>query len=147
MIERGLPDRPLPSRWWAGLSRARVRAVVSVELRGNPRVMPTRHQKGYVRLYLGRGHPYADKGGTGLLHRWIMQRAKGRRLETYEHVHHRNGDKRTEELEELQVLEAVDHGLMHYGVHFERRAGRLEFLSCGEEYTPEELEELACQTV
>ncbi len=99
--------------------------------------MPARHAKGYVRVYLGRGHPYADTSGTQHLHRWLMMRHLGRILDTYEHVHHVNGNKETTRIADLEILEDVDHGLFHYG----RRLG------CGREaltYSPagSELEDL-----
>lgn len=135
-----MPAAPLPRRWWGGLSRQQVCRVVSCELRGRPRVMPARHEKGYVRLYLGRGHPYADGGGTCTLHRWLMQRHLGRRLRSYEHVHHRNGRKDSLRVEELRLLEAIEHAMFHYGRHFTRgEGGRLVWVSCGNELTSAEL--------
>ena len=88
------------------------------------RVMPTPHEKGYVRVWLLRGHPYADSSGCTTLHRYVMQRHLGRRLDTYEHVHHENGDKGTDDLAELDVIDDVTHGHYHYG----------QRLGCGEEY-------------
>lgn len=137
----GPPASPLPGRWWRGLTRRQIARVVRCELRGAPRVMPQPHEKGYVRLYLGRGHPYADRGGTQHLHRWLVQRQLGQRLPSYCHVHHTNGDKATIDQRKLQVLEAVEHGTFHYGRHFIRgERGRLVWRSCGLEMTESELE-------
>jgi hypothetical protein len=99
-----------------------------MEAAGNPRIMPTEHEDGYPRVYIGKGHPYATSGGWQYLHRWIMMREVGRVLDTYEHVHHNgengNRDKRTRDVRELEILEDVDHGHYHYG----------ERLGCGKEF-------------
>ena len=141
MIALGLPPTPLPARWWLGLPRRHVLRVVRVELYGAPSVQPTPHEKGYVRVYLGRRHPYADRSGSTYLHRWLVCRREGRRLETYEHVHHKEvAEKTTLDETMLEVRDAIDHGQLNYGVHFIRRHGRLEFVSCGREYCAWELE-------
>lgn len=124
-VRVGPPAKPLPHGWWEGLSHRRVFAILQLEAEGTPSVMPGLHGKGYVRLYLGRGHPYADKGGCSTLHRWLMSRHLGRRLDTYEHVHHVKGAaKDTLDLDDLEILEDVDHGHYHYG----------ERLGCGREF-------------
>lgn len=79
--------------------------------------MPARHEKGYVRLYLGRGHPYADTGGTQHLHRWLLQRHLGERLTPDVHVHHTNGDKETLEVDELEAMVDFAHGHYHWHWH------------------------------
>lgn len=98
------------------------------------------HLKGYPRVYLGRHHPYANKSGVVEVHRWVMQRHLGRRLLPYEHCHHANGDKQSVKVEDLKVLESVEHGQYHYDRNFTRdRRGRLVWVKCGEEWTSEEL--------
>lgn len=142
MIALGLPAAPLPARWWRGLLQGQILRIVRVELYGTPAGIYTeRHEKGYVKIYLGRRHPYADAAGTSYLHRWIKQREIGRRLETYEHVHHKpDVAKDTINGADLEVRDAIDHGQMNYGVHFIRRNGRIEYVSCGREYCAFELE-------
>lgn len=151
-LSLGLPSAPLPDRWWGGLTRKQIRQVVRVEVTGNPRVMPTPHPRGYIYVYLGRGHPYASsRSGTCALHRWLIQRAQGVRLPSSSHVHHshanggaRQTEKWTTDHTRLEVLEAIDHGQYHYGTHFVRGArGRLVWVGAGERYTEEELERMA----
>lgn len=42
-------------------------------------------------------------------YRWIMENALGRKLKRNEHVHHINGIKSDNRLENLQVMTATDH--------------------------------------
>lgn len=46
-------------------------------------------------------------------HRWIMQQHIGRKLETWEHVHHINDDPLDNRLENLTVLSNADHQRLH----------------------------------
>jgi hypothetical protein len=108
----------LPPRWWRGLRRAAIAAVVSSENaaeRGELKIQPQPHDKGYVRITLPTHHPYA-RSRTNLLHRHLVERQIGRRLDRFEHVHHRPGyPKDTRELAGLEVLEECAHGHYHYG--------------------------------
>jgi hypothetical protein len=70
---------------------------------------------GYVRLNLGAG-----RGGRVLEHRWMMEQALGRPLESSETVHHINGDKTDNRLDNLQ-LRSGKHG----------KGVALECLDCG----------------
>lgn len=65
---------------------------------------------GYVSVLVGKGHPMA-KAGTGyaLEHRFVMSEAIGRPLRTNEEVHHINGDRGDNRLENLQ-LRQKGHG-------------------------------------
>jgi hypothetical protein len=53
------------------------------------------------------------KGRTSLEHRRKMEDHLGRRLEPWEHVHHVNGDRGDNRLENLTVLSASDHHRLH----------------------------------
>lgn len=48
-------------------------------------------------------------------HRWVAEQALGRELATDEHVHHINGDKADNDPENLVVLSAKNHALLHRG--------------------------------
>lgn len=54
-----------------------------------------------------------DDGKWILEHRQLMERHIGRKLDTREHVHHKNGVKDDNRLENLEVLSVEDHALLH----------------------------------
>ena len=144
-VRVGPPLSPLPLRWWRGLGRKRIAKIIHLELHGYPSVWPRLHYKGYPIVQLGRGHPYAHKSGGVALHRWLKSREIGRQLKTYEHVHHEHrASKTTVDLTKLKVVEAVEHGDYHYGRNFVRGdRGRFVWVSCGDEYTEQELQEMS----
>ena len=57
---------------------------------------------GYVDVYLP-GHPMASTNGRVNEHRLMMSNALGRPLESYESVHHRNGDRSDNSIENLEL--------------------------------------------
>jgi hypothetical protein len=67
--------------------------------------------RGYV-LVLA---PDRDTSGRKYVfeHRLIMERALGRKLDTQEHVHHRNHDKTDNRLENLELLHPSEHSALH----------------------------------
>lgn len=42
-------------------------------------------------------------------HRWVMEQALGRKLESWEHVHHVDGNHLNNSIENLEVLSNADH--------------------------------------
>lgn len=63
---------------------------------------------GYLFIYEP-DHPAAFEGGWVAEHRWLMEQQLGRRLATGEHVHHVNGVKDDNRLENLEVLSHSEH--------------------------------------
>jgi len=58
-------------------------------------------------------HLITVKGKQVREHRWVMERHLGRSLEDDEHVHHRNGDRLDNRLENLEVLKHGEHTKIH----------------------------------
>lgn len=60
------------------------------------------------------GYVQITGGGLNILeHRMIMEQHLGRKLEPREHVHHKNDDRTDNRLENLEVLDIVDHAIEH----------------------------------
>ena len=59
--------------------------------------------QGYVQVLVGRDHPMAARGGYALEHRLAMSEHLGRPLMKYEVVHHINGDRTDNRLENLEL--------------------------------------------
>lgn len=58
-------------------------------------------------------HPHATKNGYVLLHRVIIKNYLGRLLNANEVVHHIDENKKNNSIENLQVLDSVEHNRMH----------------------------------
>ena len=64
---------------------------------------------GYIDLWVGNDYPQAKKHGYYAEHRYVMEQHLGRSLERHETVHHINGDRMDNRLENLQ-LRTGKHG-------------------------------------
>ena len=69
-----------------------------------------RDHAGYLRIWEP-SHPSASQGRV-LEHRWVIEQSIGRHLMSDEHVHHLNGIKDDNRLDNLQVMDAQAHRLL-----------------------------------
>ena len=75
-------------------------------------------------------HPNATKNGYILYHRIVMENHLSRLLDKTEVVHHINGDKHDNRIEDLQLLDSKEHARLH-GVKHGRKMCRLKCPNCG----------------
>lgn len=61
---------------------------------------------GYYRIYLGNGKRIME-------HRMVMEEFLGRKLSRVESVHHLNGDKKDNRIENLVIVEPGEHTRLH----------------------------------
>lgn len=65
-------------------------------------------------------------------HRKVMEQYLGRKLGRYEYVHHKNGNKRDNRIENLEVMTPLEHN-QH---HFEKLPKTKICIVCGKEFEP-----------
>lgn len=63
------------------------------------------HNMGYLRVL--------DAGDLSLQHRYVVEQAIGRKLLPSEVVHHKNGDKTDNRLDNLEVMTRAEHSRIH----------------------------------
>lgn len=71
------------------------------------------NKRGHV-LILKKGHPMADSSGYVLEHRYVMSQHLGRILGESEIVHHINGVKTDNRIENLKIMTNAEHTILHH---------------------------------
>jgi hypothetical protein len=69
--------------------------------------------KGDYNYCIVRGHPNATKNDYVLHHRVVMENHLGRLLNSNEIIHHKNGDKKDNSLENLEITFSAEHSRLH----------------------------------
>jgi hypothetical protein len=64
---------------------------------------------GYVLIRVGKSHPLADSRGYAYEHRIVAERKLGRSLNPGEIVHHIDGNKQNNSIENLNVVPGIAH--------------------------------------
>lgn len=102
---------------------------------------PTSLHKGYVTVYYPE-HPASWKGsGNIYMHRLVMERKLGRYLEPWEHVHHRNKDRKDSDPKNLKLVTRNSHGREH------RILEPIRCKGCGRKFQPDRAARLYCSLV
>jgi hypothetical protein len=102
---------------------ASVRSRRKRSLSGRASVGYKHRADGYVDLYIP-DHPSASKGGYVREHRVVAEKMIGRQLRRGEIVHHKNGDRSDNRVENLEVMTMSEHLRLHYSERQVDRAGR-----------------------
>ena len=71
-----------------------------------------KHSGGYILVYVPE-HPMADRTGYVLEHRVVVESLLGRYLSSNEIVHHVNGDKSDNRIDNLEVVSRATHARIH----------------------------------
>ncbi len=81
-------------------------------------------------------HPNATKNGYVLMHRIVVENHLGRLLNGDEIVHHIDGNKKNNSIENLQVLDNINHSRLHRCLEGQTYV-KLKCPNCGKEFEKE----------
>lgn len=70
-------------------------------------------RNGYILVRMPE-HPFANINGYVKEHRLVMEKKLGRFLEPQEHIHHKNGIKNDNRVENLELTDLVEHAKKHW---------------------------------
>ena len=82
-----------------------------------------KYHPGFITKYSGYvmtrklDHPFADSKGYVMVHRLVMESSIGRFLDPKELVHHKNGVKNDNRLENLAIMSESEHKALHASVN------------------------------
>ena len=68
---------------------------------------------GYIKVKAPKDHPYKDRKGYIMEHRLVIERQIGKYLEPEQEVHHLDGDKTNNKIENLLVVSKTEHRRIH----------------------------------
>lgn len=88
-------------------------------------------QYGYNQICEMHGHPMANSNGVVLEHRLVMAEHLGRDLNSSELVHHKNGDRADNRIENLELTDRSVHAKTHA---MQPRWVDLVCATCGREF-------------